>query len=394
MPFLLFFWMLQRVSATTASLPSYLIPMIALAGGALLLGEQVTPLMAVGGALILAGSGVHRTGRAGGRRPPGRAPKSPPDPIRPPVGRSARLSPCPRRSSPPGASASPTASIVALHDVSLDVPAGCIGLVGANGAGKTTLLKLLLGILRPGEGAAWALGHSIPAEALAVRSRVGYMPESACLPPDQTAADFVGYAAELAGLSTRAARQRASDVLGLVGLHEERFRHMGGFSTGMKQRAKLAQAIVHDPDLVLLDEPTAGLDPEGREEMLELIGRLDGFGINAVVSSHVLTDIERTCQWVVMLDGGGVLRSGPLTEISATGEVAVEVLDDPAPPGGGPGGGRCRRRGAGPGGGGARRRRRPLRPGARRPGRHRHGGAPPGAAPHHPGRRLPAGSRR
>jgi ABC-2 type transport system ATP-binding protein len=221
--------------------------------------------------------------------------------------------------------------IVALRDVTLEVPAGCIGLVGANGAGKTTLLKLLLGILRPGEGAAWALGHPVPAEALAVRARVGYMPEASCLPPDQTAADFVGYAAELAGLTTRAARQRASDVLGLVGLHEERFRHMGGFSTGMKQRAKLAQAIVHDPDLVLLDEPTAGLDPEGREEMLQLIGRLEGFGINSVVSSHVLTDIERTCHWVVMLDGGGVLRSGPLTEISATDEVAVEVLDDPGP---------------------------------------------------------------
>ena len=222
-------------------------------------------------------------------------------------------------------------SIVALHGVDLDIPAGCIGLVGANGAGKTTLLKLLLGILRPGAGAAWALGRSVPAESLAVRARVGYMPESPCLPPDQTAADFVSYAAELAGLPTRAARQRASDVLGLVGLHDERFRHMGGFSTGMKQRAKLAQAIVHDPDLVLLDEPTAGLDPEGREEMLELITRLDTFGINAVVSSHVLTDIERTCQWVVMLDGGRVLRSGPLTEISATDEVAVEVLDDPAP---------------------------------------------------------------
>jgi ABC-2 type transport system ATP-binding protein len=222
-------------------------------------------------------------------------------------------------------------AIVALRDVTLDVPAGCIGLVGANGAGKTTLLKLLLGILHPGEGAAWALGHSLPAQTLEVRARVGYMPESACLPPDQTAADFVGYTAELAGLSARAARQRASDVLALVGLHEERFRHMGGFSTGMKQRAKLAQAIVHDPDLVLLDEPTAGLDPEGREEMLQLIGRLGSFGINAVVSSHVLTDIERTCQWVVMLDGGRVLRSGPLTEISATDEVAVEVLDDPGP---------------------------------------------------------------
>jgi ABC-2 type transport system ATP-binding protein len=221
--------------------------------------------------------------------------------------------------------------IVALHNVDLDVPAGCIGLVGANGAGKTTLLKLLLGILHPGAGSVWALGHSVPAEALAVRARVGYMPESACLPPDQTAADFLSYAAELAGLPTRAARQRASDILGLVGLHEERFRHMGGFSTGMQQRAKLAQAIVHDPDLVLLDEPTAGLDPEGREEMLGLIGRLDSFGINSIVSSHVLTDIERTCRWVVMLDGGRVLRSGPLTEISATDEVAVEVLDDPAP---------------------------------------------------------------
>jgi ABC-2 type transport system ATP-binding protein len=221
--------------------------------------------------------------------------------------------------------------IVALHAVDLDVPAGCIGLVGANGAGKTTLLKLLLGILRPRAGSVWALGRSIPAEALAVRSRVGYMPESACLPPDQTAADFLGYAAELAGLPARAARQRASDILGLVGLHEERFRPMGGFSTGMRQRAKLAQAIVHDPDLVLLDEPTAGLDPEGREEMLGLIGRLETFGINSIVSSHVLTDIERTCTWVVMLDGGRVLRSGPLTEISATGEVAVEVLDDPAP---------------------------------------------------------------
>jgi len=221
--------------------------------------------------------------------------------------------------------------IVALHDVDLDVPAGCIGLVGANGAGKTTLLKLLLGILRPRAGSVWALGRSVPAEALAVRARVGYMPESACLPPDQTAADFLGYAAELAGLPPRAARQRASDILGLAGLHEERFRPMGGFSTGMRQRAKLAQAIVHDPDLVLLDEPTAGLDPEGREQMLGLIGRLEGFGINSIVSSHMLTDIERTCTWVVMLDGGRVLRSGPLTEISATGEVAVEVLDDPAP---------------------------------------------------------------
>jgi ABC-2 type transport system ATP-binding protein len=219
--------------------------------------------------------------------------------------------------------------IVALDGLTIEVPPGRIGLVGANGAGKTTLLKLLLGILQPAAGSARVLGYSSVADTLEVRSRVGWMPESECLPPDQTAADFIGYTAELGGLTVRAARQRASDILGLVGLHEERFRFMGGFSTGMKQRAKLAQAIVHDPDLVLLDEPTAGLDPEGREEMLGLVRRLDEFGINAVISSHVLTDIESTCDLVVMLDGGRVLRSGPLTELSSPDVAEVELVDDP-----------------------------------------------------------------
>jgi ABC-2 type transport system ATP-binding protein len=221
--------------------------------------------------------------------------------------------------------------IVALDGVDLRVPSGLTGLVGANGAGKTTLIKLLLGILDPAAGASTVLGHPLPRAVLDVRSRVGYMPEGPCLPPDQTAADFVGYAAELAGMSTRVARQRASDVLALVGLHEERFRPIGSFSTGMLQRTKLAQAIVHDPDLVLLDEPTAGLDPEGREEMLDLVTRLEEFGIDALVSSHVLTDIERTCGWVVMLDGGRVLRSGPLSDLETSSEVEIELLDDPAP---------------------------------------------------------------
>jgi ABC-2 type transport system ATP-binding protein len=221
--------------------------------------------------------------------------------------------------------------IVALDGVSLDVPPGRIGLVGANGAGKTTLLKVLLGVLRPDAGRAAVLGLTVGPDTLGVRSRVGYMPEDSCLPPDQTAADFVGYSAELAGLTGRAARQRASDVLTLVGLHEERFRYIREYSTGMLQRAKLAQAIVHDPDLVLLDEPTAGLDPEGREEMLDLVTRLEGFGIHSILSSHVLTDIERTCDWVVMLDGGAVLRSGPLTELSIAEQVSLEVLGDPGP---------------------------------------------------------------
>jgi len=220
--------------------------------------------------------------------------------------------------------------IVALSDVTLDVPQGTVGLVGANGAGKTTLIKLLLGILPSEDGSINVLGHSVNTDRLAVRSQVGFMPEGDCMPKDQNAADFIGYAAELAGLPTRAARQRASDVLTLVGLHEERFRRMVEFSTGMMQRAKMAQALVHDPTLVLLDEPTAGLDPEGREDMLDLIERLHGFGISVLVSSHVLTDIERTCDWVVMLDGGKVLRSEPISGLSQTGVVELELFEDPA----------------------------------------------------------------
>lgn len=216
---------------------------------------------------------------------------------------------------------------VALHHLDLEVPQGRIGLVGANGAGKTTLIKILLGILDPTVGSVSVLGNDPATDLIAVRSRIGYMPEGECLPKDQSAADFVSYAAELAGVPPRESRQRASDILTMVGLHEERFRYFGDFSTGMKQRAMLAQAIVHDPEMVFLDEPTAGLDPAGREEMLDLIGRLGGFGINVLVSSHVLPDIEQTCDWVVMLDGGQVLRNGPLTGLTETGVVEVEVVD-------------------------------------------------------------------
>ncbi|NND04633.1 MAG: ABC transporter ATP-binding protein [Acidimicrobiia bacterium] len=217
-------------------------------------------------------------------------------------------------------------NVVALHHLDFDVPDGRIGLVGANGAGKSTLIKILLGILKPTAGGAVVLGHDVKTDPIGLRSKVGYMPEGSCLPLSQTAADFTVYAAELAGIPTKAARQRASDVLSLVGLHEERFRYLGEFSTGMKQRAMLAQAIVHDPELVFLDEPTAGLDPEGRAEMLSLIGRLGDFGINVLVSSHVLTDIESTCDWVVMLDGGTVLRTGPIDNITGSDTVDVELL--------------------------------------------------------------------
>jgi ABC-2 type transport system ATP-binding protein len=217
--------------------------------------------------------------------------------------------------------------VVALKDLDLQVPPGVTGLVGANGAGKTTLLRLMLGLLHPTSGSMRVLGHDPQSEPLVVRSQIGYMPEGDCLPKDQTAADFVSYAAQLAGIPPSEARRRSSETLFLVGLEEERFRYLGDFSTGMQQRVKLAQAIVHDPDLLLLDEPASGLDPEGRIQMLDLIKRLATFDINVIVSSHVLTDIEQTCDWVVMLDAGRLLRSGPLQGFEKLGTVLVEVLD-------------------------------------------------------------------
>lgn len=219
--------------------------------------------------------------------------------------------------------------VVALRDLTVEVPPGVTGLVGANGAGKTTLLRLMLGLLHPTSGSLRVLGHDPQREPLVVRSRIGYMPEGDCLPKDQTAADFVSYAAQLAGMPSREAKRRSSETLFLVGLEEERFRFLGDFSTGMQQRVKLAQAIVHDPDLLLLDEPASGLDPEGRAQMLALIKRLSAFDINVIVSSHVLTDIEQTCDWVIMLDAGNLLRSGPLRGFEKLGTVLVEVLEHP-----------------------------------------------------------------
>ena len=220
--------------------------------------------------------------------------------------------------------------VPALHSLDFTVPKGRTGLVGANGAGKSTLIKVLLGILEPTVGTSTVLGMDSRRESIDIRSTVGYMPEGPCLPLDQTAADFLVYAAGTAGLPREAARQRASDVLTLVGLDEERFRYLGDFSTGMKQRAKLAQAIVHDPDLVFLDEPTSGLDPSGREEMLDLIARLGTFGIDVVVSSHVLRDIERTCDWVVMLDAGTLVHTGPVGGELEEDTLRVEYASDPS----------------------------------------------------------------
>ncbi len=219
--------------------------------------------------------------------------------------------------------------VTALDGLTLEVPAGAVGLVGANGAGKTTLFRLMLGLARPTQGTLEVVGRAVANDPVGVRARLGYMPEHDCLPVDQTAADVVSTFGELSGLPPRAARQRASDVLDLVGLDEARFRPVGGFSTGMRQRAKLAQALVADPELVLLDEPTAGLDPTGREDMLALVARLAGFGISVLLATHLLDDVQRVCDHVVMLDGGRLVVAGPTAGLlRRTGTLRVEVGDD------------------------------------------------------------------
>ncbi len=217
-------------------------------------------------------------------------------------------------------------SVTALDDLTIDVPRGRIGLVGANGAGKTTLFRLLLGLAHPTAGRIEVVGKDVAVDPIGVRTRLGFMPEHDCLPLDQTAADVVSTFGELGGLPARAARQRASDILDLVGLDEARFRPIGGFSTGMRQRTKLAQALVGDPELVLLDEPTAGLDPLGREEMLSLVARLGSFGISVLMATHLLDDVQLVCDHVVMIDAGRLVVAGSTDSLlERTGSVTVDV---------------------------------------------------------------------
>lgn len=219
--------------------------------------------------------------------------------------------------------------VTAVDGLDVEVPQGKVGLVGANGAGKTTLFRMMLGLSHPTEGSLEVCGIDVAADPIGVRSRLGFMPEHDCLPLDQSAADIVSTLGELSGLPPRAARQRASDMLDLVGLDEARFRPVAGFSTGMRQRAKLAQALVGDPELVLLDEPTAGLDPMGREEMLELVSRLGTFGISVLLATHLLDDVQQVCDHVVMLDAGRLVVSGATGSlVERTGLLTVDVGPD------------------------------------------------------------------
>ncbi len=222
--------------------------------------------------------------------------------------------------------------VTALDGLTLELQPGIIGLVGANGAGKSTLIKILLGLLPPTSGEAAVMDLDVRGQGTVIRQFVGYLPEYDCLPPDSSATDFVTHMARMSGLPSGAARERTAEVLRHVGLYEERYRAMGGYSTGMKQRVKLAQALVHDPRLLLLDEPTNGLDPAGRDEMLALVRRTGAeFGIAVIVASHLLGEIERVCDFLVAIDAGHLLQAAPLgTFTERTGVVAVEVEEDGA----------------------------------------------------------------
>ena len=218
-------------------------------------------------------------------------------------------------------------AVTALDGLTLSVPAGVIGLVGANGAGKSTLIKILLGLLAPSSGSAAVLGYDVVDQAERIRTLVGYMPEHDCLPPDVTATEFVTHMGRMGGLPPTAAKERAAESLRHVGLHEERYRLIGTYSTGMKQRVKLAQALVGDPRLLLLDEPTNGLDPAGREAMLDLIERIGAeFGISILVASHLLGEIEQICDSLVAIESGRLLRAASMSAFTkASAVLAVEV---------------------------------------------------------------------
>ncbi|GIL26098.1 ABC transporter ATP-binding protein [Actinocatenispora comari] len=218
-------------------------------------------------------------------------------------------------------------AVTALADLTVQIEPGITGLVGANGAGKSTLIKTMLGLLAPTGGQLRVLGLDPTRQGEQVRARVGYMPENDSLPPDVSAAEFVTHMGRMSGLPRAAARERASEVLRHVGLYEERYRQIGGYSTGMKQRVKLAQSLVHDPDLLLLDEPTNGLDPAGRDAMLDLVHRIGTeFGISVVVCSHLLGEVEQIADGLVAIEAGRLLRADRVSSMTArTAVLAVEV---------------------------------------------------------------------
>ncbi len=212
-----------------------------------------------------------------------------------------------------------------LDSLSLDFAGGSIGLLGPNGAGKSTLLKTMLGFVSPDSGRGKVLGFDIRSQQLSMRRNIGYLPENDCHIPGMNAVTFVAYSGELAGMTSKDAMQRTHEILNYVGVGEERYRALETYSTGMKQRIKLAQALVHDPSLVLLDEPTNGLDPKGRIEMLDLVRDISrSKGIHLLLSSHLLPDVERVCEDAFVIDKGKKLAAGKIAELKGGDGTAFE----------------------------------------------------------------------
>lgn len=216
--------------------------------------------------------------------------------------------------------------VLALASTSFKLESGRIGLLGPNGAGKSTLIKILLGLVRPDHGSVRVLDTDVLRDPREARTKIGYMPEGDSVLPHLSALDATTLAAELAGLPSNEALARAQMVLHYVGLGEARYRLLGSFSTGMKQRARLAQALVGAPSLLLLDEPTSGLDPRGRDEMLELVADIPArTGASVILSTHILPDVEKVCDQVLVLAGGTLLHSGPLAALLTNDDPAYEV---------------------------------------------------------------------
>jgi len=206
--------------------------------------------------------------------------------------------------------------IKALDGIDLNLSRGAIGLLGPNGAGKSTLLRILLGFLPPERGEGKVLGYDIKSQQPMIRRFVGYLPEDDCFIPGMDAVSFSSYLGELSGMPRHEAIKRAHEVLYYVGLEESRYRLVETYSGGMKQRLKLAQAIIHDPKLIFLDEPTSGLDPQGRKEILELIMDVSSKkDIQVLISSHILPDIEATCSYVVILNKGKIADQGEMKDL-------------------------------------------------------------------------------
>jgi ABC-2 type transport system ATP-binding protein len=217
-------------------------------------------------------------------------------------------------------------SVVALDNLSVTAPAGAIGLLGPNGSGKTTMIRSLLGLTRVDRGSGQVLGMDFKHRQLDIRRAVGFVPEDECLFPHVVGVEFVTYAGELVGMSTKDAMQRSHEVLDYVGLGEARYRKVESYSTGMKQRLKLASAIVHDPQLLILDEPTNGMDPRGREDLLELARDLvHNKGMSLLFSSHLLPDVESVCEEIIVLGRGKLLTEGNIQQLKQLHNRSFEV---------------------------------------------------------------------